>query len=159
MKIKQSNHIIVLVLVSAGVVFWLGRLSVQYQLTAQVPPIQTVADINPKVPLVNITSIEDALVHGTVNNRRIRITSGDQVAVPDTGNQFQLNIEHLGYLGEKRPIEIHQVPEWAQFVASKNGKYAYEIDDRSAKQLTVMNRVYFYTQQEAVEAGYEIRVR
>ena len=119
----------------------------------------SIGETNPKIPLVTITDIRDAKVMGTVNRPEIRIVSGSSVAVADPEQHFELNIEHLGYIGEKRPIIQLKIPAWAQFVASKNGKYVYELDDNSAKSLSPQNRVYFRTEEEAVKAGYLKRKR
>lgn len=109
--------------------------------------------------MIEIMDIANGQIIGMVNTSEIRIKSGESVAVPDDNNEFVLNIQHLGFLGERVPILKHQIPEWAQFVASKNGKYFYELDEGSAKNLSVENRVYFASEEEAVGAGYAKRSR
>lgn len=109
--------------------------------------------------MVEIMDIANGQIIGAVNASEIRIKSGESVAVPDENNQFVLNIQHLGFLGDRVPVIKHQIPEWAQFVASKNGKYFYGLDESSAKNLSVENRVYFAREEEAVEAGFLRRER
>jgi hypothetical protein len=41
------------------------------------------------------------------------------------------------------------------FVASKNGKMYYTLDCGGAKRIKVENQIYFYSEAEAQEAGYE----
>lgn len=157
MKINAHHHTLMLLVLSAGLIFWFGRLSVQYQIQRATPPVQSIEEINPKIPLIEITDIRDTQVFGLVNKPEIRIKSGEQVAVPDDDLQFSLNIEHLGYIGPKRPIVKVTIPEWANFVASKSGKYFYEIDEQAAKQLSPENYVFFKNEEEAIASGYKRR--
>jgi len=159
MKINDQHHKRFLLVLTGVLVFWLGRLSVQYQIHQDLSPVQIVPEINPKIPMIEIMDIANGQIIGMVNTSEIRIKSGESVAVPDDNNEFVLNIQHLGFLGERVPILKHQIPEWAQFVASKNGKYFYELDEGSAKNLSVENRVYFASEEEAVGAGYAKRSR
>lgn len=157
-NVQQYQKGIALVAV-AILIFWFGRLSLQYQINKNVPPVQPVAEINQKIPMVEITGIQNGKVFGTVNKPEMRVKSGNSVAVPDAENQFQLDIQHLGFVGDRRPVVVHHIPEWALFVASKNGKYFYEFDEGSAKNLSVENRVYFATEADALKAGYAKRQR
>ena len=159
MELKAQYHIYIIFFLTLCLVFWFGRLSVQYQLKIQTPPVQTVSEINPKIPLIEIKDIQNAKVIGSVSQPEIRIKSGEQIAVPDQENNFTLDVQHLGYLGQKVPVIEVSIPEWANYVASKAGKYYYELDDKSAKNLSIPNRVYFATVEEAGEAGYERRNR
>ncbi|MGE3279358.1 MAG: hypothetical protein AB7J40_06335 [Candidatus Altimarinota bacterium] len=159
MKINDQHHKRILLVLTAVLVFWLGRLSIHYEVHRELPPVQTVPEINEKIPMIEILDISNGQITGAVNKSEIRIKSGDSVAVPDENNQFILSIQHLGFLGERVPIVKHQIPEWAQFVASKNGKYFYGLDESSAKNLSVENRVYFANQQDAENSGYQKRTR
>jgi hypothetical protein len=159
MKINAQHHKLLLLILTGVLVFWFGRLSIQYEISKTVPPVQIVTEVNQKIPMIEIIDIQNAKIVGSVNKSEIRIRSGESVAVPNDEYQFELDIQHLGYIGDKRPVVVHQVPEWAQFVASKSGKYFYELDEKSAKNLSVENRVYFATQEEAVKAGFARRSR
>lgn len=159
MKINARHYQILFTIGLSVLIFWFGRLSVQYQLHKNLPPIQITDEENPKIPQVIIQDIQDARVLGTVNKSEIRIVSGDEVAIPDQDLDFSLNIEHLGYIGPKRKIITKEVPEWAKFVASKSGKYYYPLDERSLKKLSVKNQVYFATMEEAEAAGKVFRER
>ncbi|MDF2378996.1 MAG: hypothetical protein P1V18_02105 [Candidatus Gracilibacteria bacterium] len=153
MKINSQHHVIILSVGIAVLLVWFGRLSVQFELHSQLPPLQMIEEVNQKIPQVVIQDIQEGRVIGSVNNSEIRIVSGEQVAVPEDDLSFLLNIEHLGYIGPKRQIITKEVPEWARFVASKNGKYFYEIDEKSLKKLSVANQIYFATEEDAVAAG------
>lgn len=48
-----------------------------------------------------------------------------------------------------------EVPEGAKFVASKAGKKFYAVDSAQGKKVKADKRVYFNTEEEATEAGYE----
>lgn len=139
--------------------FWFGRLSVQYQIQGDLPPLQTVSEINPKIPLVTIEEIRGGKLLGNVNRSEMRIVSNGKVAVPDEDLHFELDLQHLGFLGERRQVIVHHVPEWAHFVASKNGKYFYEVNEKSGKNLSVPTRLYFATEEAAEKAGYVKRIR
>ena len=158
-QIKAQHQRFLFFVVSAALLIFLGRLSVQYQLDARLAPIQTIPEVNPLVPLIEIEQIKDARIIGKVNKPEIRITSGDQVAIPDEFHHFELDIQHLGYIGPQRPLILHEIPQWAAFVASKKGKYYYSLDEKSAKNLSVPSRVYFATQGDAEKAGYLMRER
>lgn len=159
MNINAQHHRLIILLLTGVLIFWFGRLSIQYEMSKNIPPLQIVSEINPKIPMVTITDINDGKVTGTVNKPEIRIKSGESVAVPDEFNEFELDIQHLGYIGEKRQIIKITVPDWAKFVASKNGKYYYELDEASAKNLSVETRVYFANEAAAIEEGYLKRER
>ncbi|MDP3975565.1 MAG: hypothetical protein Q8P95_01490 [bacterium] len=159
MTITKGHHSLIIIALLGLLIFWFGRLSVQYQIHAQLEPVQVIAEINPKVPQVSITDIQGAKVYGQVNDPQIRLKSGDQLAVPDNNLKFELDIQHLGYVGDKREVIKHTPPAWAQFVASKNGKYFYEVDEKSGKNLSIPTRVYFRTEEEALSAGYQKRKR
>ncbi len=154
MKINTATYRIsaysLLILLS----FYFGRLSLQYQIHAKLAPVHQVEEINKQVPIFEILQIKDAQVIGSVSFLDSRIISGEEVSVPDDEGKFTLGISHLGYIGPKREIIKHEVPDWAQFAASKNGKYFYAIDEKQAKRLSVPNRIYFKSQEEARGAGY-----
>lgn len=155
---KKPQHLRNAAIFCSGIlVFFLGRLSLQYQITVDLPPVQSVSEVNPGIPLVTIHAIEDGVVYGAVNRSEIRIISEEQVATVESDMKFSLNIEHLGYLGKKAPVIEHHIAEWAQFVASRNGKYFYALDEKQAKRLSVPNRVYFPSVEEATAAGYLAR--
>lgn len=155
MNINAHYHRILIVILSLGLAFWVGRLSLQYQLSQNVPELRQVGEINTKVPMVTITDIQDAKLIGTVNTPGIRIKSGSELAVPDDRNHFELSIGHLGYIGKKD--EKLKVPTDARFAASKNGKYFYALDEATAKRLSPLTRVFFNTEEEAQAAGFEKR--
>ncbi len=157
MKINDRLYHFVLVALGAIFFFLSGRLSVQVEISSKVPPIHVVNDVNPKVPLVEITDVKNGKILGTVNRPEIRLSSGPSVAVPDEKKHFELSIEHLGFIGSKQPKDKALVPTWAKFVASKKGKYFYDLSGKSAKNLSPENKVFFATEQEAKEAGYAKR--
>jgi hypothetical protein len=159
MNINAQHHKAIFLVLTGVLIFWIGRLTVQYEIHKELPPVQEIPEMNEKIPMVDITDIRGAQIFGTVNKTEIRLKSGESVAVPDENNEFVLDIQHLGYLGEKKPVILHQMPEWAQFVASKSGKYFYELDEPTAKNLSVENRLYFANEEEAMKEGFQKRSR
>jgi len=157
MNINPRYQTIILVVLSAGLVFWLGRLSLQYELSLHMPDIHQIGEINEKIPMVDITDIKDGKLLGTVNQPDIRLKSGSEVAVPDQDKHFELNISNLGFAA--KPDPRLKVPADAKFVASKTGKYFYALDEATAKRLNPLTRVFFTTEEEAVEAGYQKRTK
>jgi hypothetical protein len=148
----ERSHIAVVISFSL-LLFWLGRLSLQYQLQ-QESPITQIKNVNPGIPLVNIMNIEGETLIGYASEPKTRIKSGKELAVPDEDGRFELNLKHLGYL-PRTDVIIHHIPEGAKYVASKNGKNFYEITSGSGKRISVANRVYFNTLSEAKAAGYK----
>lgn len=55
---------------------------------------------------------------------------------------------------EEAEDEAAEVPEGAQFVASKDGKKYYGVDTAAGKKIKAEKRVYFKDEKEAEEAGY-----
>lgn len=55
---------------------------------------------------------------------------------------------------EESEDEAAEVPEGAQFVASKDGKKYYGVDTAAGKKIKAEKRVYFKDEKEAEEAGY-----
>lgn len=140
-------------------IFWSGRLSVQYQLHRRLPPIQPVGEVNEHVSTLTVVDIEQGTLIASTNDPQLRLISGEHTLLPDENLEFELELTHLGYLGDRRPIVKHEIPEWANFVASKSGKYFYEIDEKSAKRLSPANRNYFATAEDAKNAGFLERSR
>lgn len=132
----------------------MGRLSVQYQIR-NIEPIIPVADINPKVPLINVLALWGNKLIGYSSDPSVRLKSGDAVAVPDLEGRFELDVTALGFLPPQRPVIVVQVPDWAVYVASKNGKNFYPVESPSGKRLAVETRVYFRTKEEALAAGFK----
>jgi hypothetical protein len=144
----------ILAVAAVGIlVFWSGRLSVQYQIQ-QEKPITQVTELNPGIPLVNIMDVNGDTMVGYATDPKTRIKSGEELAVPDKDGRFELSLKHLGFL-PRTDVIVHSIPEGAKYVASKNGKNFYEVESGSGKRISVGNRVYFKTQQEGVDAGYK----
>ena len=152
--LQQPRHHMVIAMLLAMIIFWMGRLSV-YSSSVSFSPIQEVAEINPKVPIVNILAIQGDQLIGYVSDPKTRIKSWDKsVAVPNHENRFVLDISHFGFL-PRIPVIEHHVPEWAIYVASRSGKNFYRVDSPSGKRISVPNRVYFKTREEAIQKGFK----
>lgn len=141
----------------ALLLFFAGRVSVLWQQYEKPEPLKRVEEINRPVPLIQIDEIKDGKLVGIVNDPRIRIRSGKNIAFLDEEKKFEIDITHLGISGSAE--EKGKVPEGAKFVASKKGKYFYVLDSASAKRLSPKNLLFFTTKEEAVKAGYKERGR
>lgn len=161
MSINHRFIAFIFLFLSGILIFWFGRLSVQYQLKKQVPPIEFVEEINPKIPLVEIMKLEGKILKGKINKSEIRITNGRTTAVPDQDNNFELKLDDENIVAEQKMPKVvdEGVPSWAKFVASKRGKYFYVIDEKSLKKLKKENHRYFSTEEAAMRAGYQKRTR
>ncbi len=63
--------------------------------------------------------------------------------------------EEQGSGAEGEAEEAVEIPEGMKYVASKAGKKYYEVESASGKKIKADKRVYFKTEDEAKEAGYE----
>jgi hypothetical protein len=151
---KEAAHKTIVVIGIVIVIFWLGRLSVYYQQVSDTP-IREIPEFNEHVPMVNIMAVRQGRVEGYVSDTKTRVKSWNKtVAVPDEGGRFVLDIRHLGYLGPTQELYEHVVPEWAVYVSSKNGKNFYKVDSGSGRNISVPNRLYFRSKEEAIEKGF-----
>ena len=146
-------------LLSMILCFAAGRLSWQYEHHRDIQPLVQLEDQQQEVSIIHLEEIEHGKVMGRTNDPFLRIHSGESFAVPEEDLSFELDITHLGYLGEKRPKITIEVPEWAQYIASKSGKYYYSLTEKQAKKLSAANHIYFATKEEAEAAGKIFRGR
>ena len=152
---RASIHRAIMLITTVIIIFWIGRLSVYYQQLSS-EPIREVGEINEKIPLVNIVEVTSQKIIGYTSDKNMRIKSLDKsVAVPDADLRFELDTSHFGFLGNKSIVIEHEIPDWAVYVASKSGKNFYPVDSGNGKHISVPNRVYFKTKEEALAAGFK----
>ena len=160
MKINDRVFFALVLTIFSFLVFFSGRLSLQYALHERSPPIITIPEINQKVPIVEITGFRSGYLFGKVSVRDMRLKTPEQISVPNEQLEFSLNMSE--FLPKEQQLVRSMVtgaPEDAKFVASKIGKYYYEIDSTSAKRLSLKNRRYFSTEEEAKKAGFQKKNR
>lgn len=79
----------------------------------------------------------------------IRVFAAGKLIVPDGSGSIRIPAKPF----LTRYIDITP-PNWAQFVASKAGKYFYPINSANGQRLAPKNRVYFDSEESAVKAGF-----
>ncbi len=109
-------------------------------------PITIVPDPRPPVPVVFIEGVRNGLLYGKITGTA-RVAIGNEVLTQS--GVFALDAGKL--LVNEVSVNI---PAWAQFVASKNGKKYYKVNSASGRGITPKNRVFFRDVEEAKSAGY-----
>ena len=97
-------------------------------------PIQKTGEINPKVTLVSFDKIKSGKLIGHLEGHQARLKTRNHVAVPTINDTFELDLSDLGVFPED--VEPIDIPDGAQFVASKNGKKVYAINSKAAEKIS-----------------------
>lgn len=113
------------------------------------PALQIVPDERPRIAVVEIEGIRDGNLTGRITGDVRVFLAGKQI-LPSGSGSFRVPADALAY--DVRTVEA---PAGARFVASKKGKRFYPIGSSQAEGLTVKNRVYFSSEEEARRAGYK----
>jgi len=110
-------------------------------------PLTIQADTRLPVPTVRIDGVDNGIVHGSIiGNARLVIGS----AVLTQSGKFALDNS------DALINTIHIViPDGMQFVASSRGKKYYPVFSSKGNAISVKNRIYFHTENDAVKAGYQ----
>ena len=110
-------------------------------------PMVIQKDTRPLVPIVRIDGVDNGILHGSiVGNARLAIGS---IVLTQSG-KFALDSSDV------LVNTVHVVvPDGMRFVASSRGKKYYPVFSSSASRLSVQNRIYFKTEEEALRAGYQ----
>lgn len=104
-------------------------------------------DTRPLVPTVHIEGIRNGLLHGSVRGSA-RVVLGSTVLTQS--GVFAVDADSL-LINEISVV----VPSWAAFVASERGTKYYPVSSAGGQRITPANRIYFSSEQEAENAGYE----
>ena len=116
------------------------------------PEIKIVDEVNPGIATVKLMEVRNGKLYGEVAGRTARIaysTDGIKDVLPE--KKFEIPINQISL---KNYYQIRDIPENAQFVASKNGKYYYSLFDKQALNISQKNRIYFSDMAEAEKMGY-----
>ena len=119
-----------------------GRL-----ITHNASRISLTPDTRPLVSTIHIEGIRNGLLHGDIKgNARVIIGS-------------ELFVQSGAFALDASPLLVNeisiQVPEWARFVASTRGKKYYPVLSSVGSRITPKNRVYFASENDARNAGYQ----
>ncbi|MBN2096288.1 hypothetical protein JW752_02700 [Candidatus Peregrinibacteria bacterium] len=116
------------------------------------PEIKIVDDVNPKTATIKLMEMKNGTIYGEAAGRTARIAySADGIIDVLPGETFEIPISQIAL---KNYYQAGDIPENAQFAASKNGKYYYSVFDKRALNLKPENRIYFSGASEAEEMGY-----
>ena len=156
-KKAMKTHISYLLIFVLGIA--LGRVSWQYQLHYQLNPVRVSTAELSSVPTISILGIDGGELRAESSEGNIRLLLGEQVAVPNEDGGLVLSLEDLGFLGQRKKIIVQEIPDGSRFIASKSGKYVYDLTEKQAKKLSAANHRYFQNIEEALAEGYEYRER
>ena len=115
---------------------------------ASVPPLQTVPNVRPLQPVVQIDGIRNGYLEGTILGDA-RMFLGQEQVLPTASGSFRV----LASTFLRNEVQV-LVPEGMRFMASKKGKKYYPVASAAANNLAPQNRVYFRTAEEAAQSGY-----
>ena len=137
-----------LVILAGTVGYLLGRL-LTLEFSIQDTAVTLESEVRDSVPVVHIEKILNGELIGEIQGD-VRFVLGDDIIVPDENGEVRAPADPL-----LTDIITVEVPEWAHFVASSKGTKYYPVDSSQGERIVPANRVYFETQEEAEEAGYE----
>jgi len=96
--------------------------------------------------------VKNGTLHGQINGKSARLAySPNDILELPKGSTFSIPIKAIQL---KSYYRTQALPESAQFIASKTGKYYYSIFDKRAYNLAVHNRIYFDSSEAAEVMGY-----
>ena len=120
--------------------------------TASFPNIQTVGEINPGVTTIKLLEVKNGQLIGKISGRHGRIAySQNDILELEPENEFTIPLNRINL---KNFYVADTIPEGAQYIASKNGKYYYSILNKKAFNITPKNRIYFSSEGKAEQRGY-----
>lgn len=127
-----------------------GRIVSTLEQNYQIPPPQISSqDLNQQVARIKIDRILNGILEGKIEGQPARVSVQDQLAATDAEGNFKIDVQAITNLV---PIPV---PDGMNFVASKKGKKYYSVRSKSGANLSPANRVYFATEEEAINAGYK----
>ncbi len=137
-------------LIAAGITGILAGIMLEQRHThANRPPIE-IGDFSDEISLIHLDTIENGVLKGRLEGEEARIIVQDAEEVYSIfPGAFEFSVTEI--LPNLKTIPA---PAGKKFVASKNGKYFYPLDDPQAALITVKNRVFFETADIARSAGF-----
>lgn len=116
------------------------------------PEIEFVDEINTGIPTIKLMEVRSGKLIGEIVGQKTRIAySPDDIVDLDIGEKFEILLNEINL---QTYYKTDVIPEDAQFIASKNGKYYYSVFDKRALNLSEKNRIYFSNASEAEKMGY-----
>ncbi|MBU1018283.1 hypothetical protein KKA33_04630 [Patescibacteria group bacterium] len=116
------------------------------------PEIQIVEEVNPGIATIKLMEMKNGKLYGEVVGQKARLVySANDILELDKGSAFEIPTSQITL---KNYYQVRDIPDGAQFAASKNGKYYYSVFDKQTLNLKPENRLYFSSTSEAEEMGY-----
>lgn len=115
--------------------------------------INPVSEVNPGIATIKFLKQEKGKLYGQVSGQEARIAySLDHIKEVKVGESFEIPLKDTNLAAFYGAEEI---PEGMTYISSKSGAYFYHILDPRSLRITPKNRVYFQTEEQALEAGYQ----
>ena len=122
---------------------------------SQFQNIQFTNEINEGVTTVKLMEVKNGKLYGEISGKEGRIAyNSNRIIDIEKGEKFEIPLNQINL---KNYYRAQNLPEDAQFIASKNGKYYYSIFDKRALNISEKNRIYFSFELEAEEMGYQFK--
>ncbi len=116
------------------------------------PEFRIVDDVNPGIATIKLMQAKNGKLYGEVAGQKARLVyRADGILELDKGASFEIPVSQITL---KDYYQARTIPENAQFVASKNGKYYYSVFDKRGLNLKLETRLYFSSASQAEEMGY-----
>ena len=116
------------------------------------PEIKIVDEINPGITTIKLMEVRNGKLYGKISGREARLAfSSDDILELEKESEFEIPLSAINL---KTYYQANSLPENAQFVASKQGKYYYSVFDKRAFSISSKNRIYFSNTTEAEKMGY-----
>jgi hypothetical protein len=152
--LKKRNYLAYLqlssLLILAMLIGMIGGISLQKWYAIRYREPIKIGDFSDEISLLTFSSIENGQLKGKLEGEeaRIVITGADEVVSVFAGD-FSFDITEI--LPNLKQIPA---PDGMAFAASKNGKYFYPLDSPRAALISVKNRIFFASREQARKAGF-----
>lgn len=119
------------------------------------PGIKEVGEQNPKTPTIRLLRFQGGQLHGEVAGAEVRLAyDTENILSLAPGEEFQIPAYEISLY---QYYSARDLPEGTNYIASKSGKYYYNVLDTGAFRITPKNRLYFKDRVEAENMGYKPR--
>jgi len=149
-SLSETINLIILGCIILCLGYLIGRLTTDIEINNNPPPIIPLSfDINQKVPYVKINKITNNIMEGWILDKDVRLVVGEKLVEIQSDRTFQVDVQKIINI-----IDIH-IPAGMNYLASKKGKKYYSVYSKSGAKIKPANRIYFKTEQDAIQAGFK----
>lgn len=122
----------------------------RWRITTNREPVER-GDFSDEIALLFFDKIENGILYGRLEGEEARIVVAGKEEV-DSVFEGEFSFEVTPILPNLKKVPA---PEWAQFVASSRGSKFYPLDSPRAALVSVKNRTFFRSAEEAMQNGFE----